>query len=133
MRALALALLLCAAPAFADPVAAPDPLAYSQLPDAGQERAAQALMRSIRCVVCQAQTIADSDADLAGDMRALIRHRVAAGEPPATVRRWLIERYGDWVSYAPPLEPLTWPLWGAPLLLVAAGMVIARGTLRRRR
>jgi cytochrome c-type biogenesis protein CcmH len=131
-RALALVLVV-AAPARADPVMAPDPLAYSQLPDRGQEARAAALMATIRCVVCQGQAIADSDADLAGDMRALIRHRIAAGEPPEAIRRWLIGRYGAWVSYSPPVEPVTWPLWAAPLLLVAAGVAVARTTLRRRR
>ena len=125
-------LLLVAAPALADPVMPPDPLAYSQLPDAGQEAAAENLMRTIRCVVCQGQAIADSDADLAGDMRALIRRRIAAGEQPEAVRAWLVQRYGSWVSYRPPLEPVTWPLWAAPVLLVAAGGWIARTTLRRR-
>lgn len=91
------------------------------------------LMRTIRCVVCQGQAIADSDADLAGDMRALIRHRIAAGEPPEAVRAWLIQRYGAWVSYTPPLEAMTWPLWAAPVLLVGLGLWIARSTLRRRR
>ena len=133
MRRWFVALALAAAPALADPTMAPDPLAYSQLPDAGQEAKAAALMATIRCVVCQGQAIADSDADLAGDMRALVRHRIAAGEQPEAVRRWLIARYGAWVSYRPPLEPVTWPLWAAPLLLVALGLWIARTTLARRR
>jgi cytochrome c-type biogenesis protein CcmH len=127
------ALMLNAAPLRADPTMAPDPLAYSQLPDPAQERQAAALMATIRCVVCQGQAIADSDADLAGDMRALVRHRIAAGERPEAVRRWLVARYGAWVSYRPPLEPVTWPLWAAPLLLVALGLWIARSTLGRRR
>jgi cytochrome c-type biogenesis protein CcmH len=134
VRALLLALLFAAGGiAHADPSMAPDPLAYSQLPDARQEAAAEGLMRTIRCVVCQGQAIADSDADLAGDMRALIRHRIAAGERPEAVRAWLVQRYGAWVSYRPPLDALTWPLWAAPLLLVAGGALVARQTLRRRR
>ena len=55
----------------------------------------------MRCLVCQGQSIADSDAELAGDMRALVRERIAAGETPERSPRWLIERYGDWVSYQP--------------------------------
>ena len=62
-------------------------------------------------------------------MRALVRQRIAAGESPDQVRAWLIERYGDWVSYRPPVEPLTWPLWAAPLLLVLAGAWLAAGAL----
>ena len=84
--------------------ASPEPLAHSQLPDPTQEAAARALMATIRCLVCQGQSIADSDADMAGDMRALVRRRIAAGEPPAAVRDWLIARYGDYVSYDPPLS-----------------------------
>ncbi|USI74599.1 cytochrome c-type biogenesis protein CcmH [Sphingomonas morindae] len=112
---------------------AQDPLAYTQLPDPAQEAKARALMASLRCVVCQGQSIADSDADLAGDMRALVRHRIAAGARPAAVRAWMVERYGAWVSYDPPLSALTWPLWAAPLLLLIAGAWLARGAFRRTR
>lgn len=108
-------------------------LANTQLPDPRQEAAAKALMESVRCLVCQGQSIADSDADLAGDMRAMIRRRIAAGEKPEDIRRWLIERYGDWVSYKPVLDTATAPLWIAPLLLLAAGAWLARGRFRRRR
>jgi cytochrome c-type biogenesis protein CcmH len=66
-------------------------------------------------------------------MRALVRRRIAAGERPEAIRAWLVDRYGNWVSYAPPVEPATWPLWGAPILLVLAGAWLARGRLRRRR
>lgn len=133
LRIAAAALCLAAGAAQADPTMAPDPLAYTQLPDARQEAAAEGLMRTIRCVVCQGQAIADSDADLAGDMRALIRHRIAAGEQPEAVRAWLVSRYGAWVSYRPALDGVTWPLWAAPLLLLAVGALLARQTLTRRR
>ena len=132
-RLLALALLVTPVALRADPVMAPEPLSYTQLPDPAAEARAQALMQTIRCVVCQGQSIADSDADLAGDMRAIIRQRIAAGETPATIRAWMNARYGRWVSYEPPLDTLTWPLWAAPILLVAVGLLVARGTLRRRR
>ena len=125
--------MLAAAPAAAEPTMAPDPLAYSQLADPAQEKAAQALMATLRCVVCQGQAIADSDADLAGGMRALVRHRIAAGERPEAIRAWLVERYGAWVSYSPPVDAMTWPLWAAPLLFVGAGLLVARTSLRRRR
>jgi cytochrome c-type biogenesis protein CcmH len=128
----ALAFLL-ATPAFADSLMPPAALANTQLPDPRQEAQAKALMQTLRCLVCQGQSIADSDAELAGDMRALVRRRIQAGEKPDAIRDWLIARYGNWVSYTPPMEPVTWPLWGAPLLLLLAGVVIARGTLRWRR
>jgi hypothetical protein len=86
-------------------------------------------MEELRCLVCQGQSIADSNAELAGDMRALVRQRIAAGESPEQVRAWLIERYGDWVSYRPPVEPLTWPLWAAPLLLLLCGAWLLRKRL----
>jgi cytochrome c-type biogenesis protein CcmH len=129
---LALALTL-AAPALAQPVTPPAPYAYRQLDDPRQEARAKALMETLRCLVCQGQSIADSDATMAGDMRALVRERIAAGEEPEAVRAWLIERYGNWVSYKPPLEPVTWPLWAAPLAILAAGLWLARGRFRKAR
>jgi cytochrome c-type biogenesis protein CcmH len=128
----ALALLL-ASPAFAQSSLPPSRYAYTQLEDPKQEAQAKALMETLRCLVCQGQSIADSDADMAGDMRALVRERIAAGEEPESIRRWLVDRYGAWVSYRPPVEPLTWPLWAAPLLLVALGLFLARGRFRRKR
>nr|WP_310100702.1 cytochrome c-type biogenesis protein [Sphingomonas sp. BE138] len=108
------------------------PLAYTQLRDPARERQARALMETLRCVVCQGQSIADSDADMAGEMRALVRQRIARGEAPEAVRAWLIARYGDYVSYAPPLRAATLPLWLAPLVLLALGAWLARATFRRR-
>jgi cytochrome c-type biogenesis protein CcmH len=128
----ALFLLLTSAPAFAQSSLPPSRYAYSQLEDPGQEAQAKALMETLRCLVCQGQSIADSDADMAGDMRALVRERIAAGEKPEAIRSWLIDRYGAWVSYRPPVEPLTWPLWAAPLVLVGLGAWLARGRFRRK-
>ena len=129
MRALAIVALLLAAPLAAQ-TALPR-LAYTQLRDPDQERQARALMETLRCVVCQGQSIADSDADMAGEMRALVRQRIARGEAPEAVRSWLIARYGDYVSYAPPLRAATLPLWLAPLVLLALGAWLARATFRR--
>ena len=124
-------LLLIVSPAFAQSSLPPSRYAYTQLEDPGQEAKAKALMETLRCLVCQGQSIADSDADMAGDMRALVRERIRAGEKPEAIRRWLVDRYGAWVSYRPPVEPLTWPLWAAPLILVALGLYLARGRFRR--
>jgi cytochrome c-type biogenesis protein CcmH len=126
-------LILLAAPALADSDPPAARYANEQLPDARQEAQAKALMEELRCLVCQGQSIADSDAELAGDMRAMVRQRIAAGEKPADVRAWLVERYGDWVSYRPPVEPMTWPLWAAPLVLLAIGAFLLRHRFRRRR
>jgi len=133
MRYFLALLLIFAGPALADSSLPPALWANEQLPDPRQEAKAKALMEELRCLVCQGQSIADSNAELAGDMRALVRQRIAAGEPPEQVRSWLIERYGDWVSYRPPLEPVTWPLWAAPVLLLAAGAFLLRKRLVRRR
>jgi cytochrome c-type biogenesis protein CcmH len=125
--------MLAAAVLFAAPLAAQDslppaPYAYVQLPDAAQEARARALMETLRCLKCQGQSIADSDAPMAGDMRSQVRSRIAAGEEPEAVRAWLVERYGDYVSYAPQVTSITWPLFAAPLVL----LMLAAWVFRRR-
>jgi cytochrome c-type biogenesis protein CcmH len=116
------------------PVIAQDaPLADVQLTDPAKEAQAKALMETIRCVECQGQAIADSNADIAANMRSLIRQRIKAGESPAQVRAWLIQRYGDYISYDPPLGGSTWPLWAAPIVLLVIGVAIARSSFRRKR
>lgn len=112
---------------------APADLADAQLADPRQEASARALMETIRCVVCQGQSIADSDATMAGDMRALVRTRISAGESAGEVRDWLIERYGAYITYDPPLTGATAALWLAPLVLLAIGGWVARSSFRRRR
>jgi cytochrome c-type biogenesis protein CcmH len=102
------------------------------LPDPAQERAAKDLMETIRCVVCQGQSIADSNADLAADMRGMIRERIAAGEKPESIRAWLIEHYGDWVSFKPQFEGRSAPLWLAPLAAFLIGAFLMRGRFKRR-
>jgi len=133
MTRLFLALALIAAPVLADSDMPPAPLADTQLPDPKQEAQAQALMETIRCLVCQGQSIADSNAELAGDMRAMVRQRIAAGEKPAAIRAWLVRRYGSWVTYDPPLDRVTWILWAAPILFLCIGLWIARSSFRGRR
>lgn len=90
-------------------------------------------MTSLRCLVCQGQSIADSDADMAASMRALVRQRILAGDSPATIRHWLVERYGEYVTYDPPFDASTALLWLAPVFLLAIGLLIARSSLRMRR
>lgn len=134
MRALLLLLLIFAAPsALADSNLPPAYWSDRQLPDRRQEAQARSLMEELRCLVCQGQSIADSDAEIAGDMRDLVRRRIAAGEQPAAVRSWLVQRYGNWVSYRPPTQPVGWPLWAAPILLIVGGLWLARGRLWRKR
>jgi cytochrome c-type biogenesis protein CcmH len=134
MRAFAIFLALClAAPALADSNLPPAYWAYRQLPDPKQEAKAQALIEELRCLVCQGQSIADSDAELAGDMRDLVRRRIAAGEKPEAIRAWLIERYGDWISYRPSGELVAWPLWATPIVLLIFGGAMVAGRVRRKR
>ena len=132
MRAIAL-LLLAAAPVAAQTALPPAELANRQLADPAKEAEARALMEEVRCLVCAGQSIADSDADMAGDMRAMVRERIAAGESADQVRAWLIDRYGDAVSYNPPWSWRSAPLWIAPLIVLAFGLWLARGLFRRRR
>ncbi|EZP71485.1 Cytochrome C biogenesis protein [Sphingomonas paucimobilis] len=134
MRMLAaLIAMLLSAPVLAQSALPPAPYANRQISDPAQERKAKALMETIRCLTCQSQSIADSDASLAGDMRSQIRERIMAGEEPEHIRAWLIERYGDWVSYEPTADPILWPLWGAPVLLIGLGLLVLRGRIRRKR
>jgi cytochrome c-type biogenesis protein CcmH len=124
--------LLIAQPLRADSNLPPAYWANRQLPDPKQEASAQALMEDLRCLVCQGQSIADSDAELAGDMRDLVRRRIAAGEQPGQIRNWLIQRYGTWISYRPTDEPSAWPLWLAPLVLLLIGVWLIRRRIRTR-
>lgn len=125
--------LLAAHPALADSSLPPAEWANRQLPDPRQEARATALMEELRCLVCQGQSIADSDAEIAGDMRHLVRSRIAAGDQPRAIRAWLVERYGNWISYRPPTRPIGWPLWGAPIVLLLAGVLLVRKRIRLRR
>ena len=129
---LVLALALAPLPLAAQTRPAAD-YANVQLRDPAKEAEAAALMATLRCLVCQGQSIADSDADMAGDMRSLVRQRIEAGDSAQDVRAWLIARYGDYVTYDPPVSMMTLPLWLTPLALLALGGWIARASFRRRR
>ncbi|WP_324260556.1 cytochrome c-type biogenesis protein [Altererythrobacter sp. H2] len=132
------ALLILVAAIFAVPVVAqqtlpPAPYAYRQLDDPAQEEAAVKLMHALRCLKCQSQSIADSDAPMAGDMRHQVRTRILAGEEPEDIRAWLVERYGDYVSYEPTMSSTTWPLFVMPLMLVLVAVIILWRRLRLRK
>ena len=125
-------LLIFATPAAAQDAMPPAPYANRQLSDPAQEEKAQALMETLRCLKCQSQSIADSDAPMAGDMRSQVRQRIAAGEEPEAIRAWLVARYGDYVSYAPRVTALTWPLFAAPLAVLALAALLLRRRFGRR-
>lgn len=131
MKRLLLALALLTAPALAQDSLPPAPYAYKQLDDPALEARAKALMETLRCLKCQSQSIADSDAPMAGDMRHQVRERIAAGEEPEAIRQWLIERYGDYVTYTPQVRPLTAPLFAAPLLFAVLAAVLLRRRFRK--
>lgn len=123
----ALALLIAlSGPAFA---IQPDEV----LADPALEARARDLSKGLRCLVCQNQSIDDSDADLARDLRIILRERLTAGDSDAQVIAFLTARYGDFVLLKPPIKPVTWALWFGPaalLLLGAGGIVIG---MRRRK
>jgi cytochrome c-type biogenesis protein CcmH len=131
-RFAALLLMILAVPAFANDTMPPAPYAYRQLDDPKLEAKAQALMETLRCLTCQSQSIADSDASMAGDLRNEVRLRIAAGESPEHIRQWLIARYGDYISYEPRVTSVTWPLFAIPLALIALGLTIVLRRFRRR-
>jgi cytochrome c-type biogenesis protein CcmH len=119
--------VLLAVPLVAQDTMPPAPYAYRQLDDPALEARAQGLMETLRCLKCQSQSIADSDAPMAGDMRSQVRMRIAAGEDPEHIRKWLMQRYGDYVSYAPVVSRTTWPLFAGPLvLLLLAALLLWR-------
>ena len=129
MKTLGLALALVVSGANAPP---PD-YAQEALADPAQEAQAEALMDTIRCVVCQGQPISGSNADLAGDMRRMVRERIAAGQSPDQIRAWLVGRYGAWISFKPELAPQTMPLWLVPMAALGAGALLAWRRLGGRR
>lgn len=133
IRLLSLLLLLIApGAALAQTALPPAPYADTQLEDPALEKKAHDLMQTIRCVTCQSQSIADSNASMAADLRSEIRTRIKAGEEPEAIRKWLIDRYGDWISYAPTADPILWPLWAAPVVLLMIGGTIVASRLKRR-
>jgi cytochrome c-type biogenesis protein CcmH len=105
--------------------------APAALADPAQEARAQSLEREIRCVQCQNEPIAQSTADIAGDMRRLVRERVEAGDSDEEIRTFFRQRYGDFVLFRPPFDPRTWALWGAPFILLAGGLVAVLAVRRR--
>ena len=132
MKRLVALLIALAVPAAAQDTLPPAPYAYRQLDNPKLEAKAEALMETLRCLTCQSQSIADSDASMAGDMRNEIRLRIAAGEQPEHIRQWLIARYGDYISYEPRMTSMTWPLFVVPVLVLLAAVLIVARRLRAR-
>ena len=117
IRLLLAALWLAATPAFAG--------------DALEARL-KGLESQLRCLVCQNQTLAESEAPLAADLRHEVRELAQAGKSDDDIRSYLVARYGDFVLYKPPVKPVTYLLWFGPFLLLAGGLVVWVVVLRRR-
>lgn len=128
MKLAAAALLCCV---IALPVhAVSDPAEL--LPDRAQELRAEAIGDQLRCLVCQNESIEQSDADLARDLRRIIRQRVIAGDSDPQIIDWMVARYGNFVRLRPPLDAMTLVLWGAPGIALLAGLAAAVIAWRRR-
>lgn len=110
--------------------AASDPT--ERLPDPAQEARARALFQEVRCLVCQNESIDDSNAELAADLRRLVRDEVKAGRTDAQVRSYLVERYGEFVLLKPAFSWGNAALWGAPFLVVLLGLFLLARNLRNR-
>ena len=126
VRALALALMLAAGPALG---AVGDPA--MQLPDPAQEERARGIGRELRCLVCQNQSIEDSDADLARDLRRIVREQVSAGRSDAEVVGFVHQRYGDFMLLRPRFTAATALLWATPAVALLAGALLVRAVRRR--
>lgn len=92
----------------------------------------QELIHGFRCLVCQDETVADSDADLAADFRRQIHAMVAAGKSDAEIKSYMVERYGNFVLYKPPVQLSTWLLWTGPFILLCIGLLAVTSVVRRR-
>ena len=116
--------------AVSSPLLAVEPA--EMLADPALEARARSVSQQLRCVVCQNQSIDDSNADLAHDMRVLVRERIVAGDTDNEVVRFMVDRYGDFVTLTPPFKPATWALWFGPVVFVLLALGVARGLFRRR-
>ena len=119
--------LVFAAPAMAQVVMEETPLA-----DEAQEKEAREIMKGLRCLVCQNQSIEDSNADLARDLRIVVREKVALGMDKAAIEAYLVERYGDWVLMKPPVKKQALLLWVAPILFLLVGLFVVIALFRRK-
>ncbi|MES2297046.1 MAG: cytochrome c-type biogenesis protein [Pseudomonadota bacterium] len=128
--AVLLALLAPSAGAGAPAGTAP---ALPAAPDPVLEKRVMTLSEQLRCLVCQNQTIADSHADLAIDLKNQVREKLAKGMADQDVIDYMVQRYGDFVLYKPPVKRITWLLWFGPFALLAGGIALLMVNLRRRR
>ncbi len=129
LASLLLAMLTCFSAFAQQPVHDPRPLAFA---NASEEARFHALTAQLRCVQCQNQSLADSNAQIAQDLRREVLELMQGGRDDAQIKQFLVARYGDFVLYQPPLQPGTWLLWGGPLLFLLAGGVVVWRVVRAR-
>jgi cytochrome c-type biogenesis protein CcmH len=131
MRTAPRAWLLCALLAIAGSVAAQaiDPLPFR---DHAEELRFQHLTGELRCLVCQDENLADSNADFARDLRHKVFELMQQGQSDAQIKQYLVDRYSDFVLYDPPVNAHTWLLWFGPLLILIAGGFVVGYTIRKR-
>jgi cytochrome c-type biogenesis protein CcmH len=110
--------------------AASDPA--DRLPDSAQEARARALFKDVRCLVCQNESIDDSEAELAGDLRHVVREQVRQGRSDAEIKRFLTDRYGEFVLMTPAFSMGNLALWGGPFVVVGLGLALLLTRLRNR-
>jgi cytochrome c-type biogenesis protein CcmH len=114
--------------------AEPPPVQYPEIPlTPSQETHYRTLLFTLRCLVCQNESLLDSDAPLAADLRQKVRKRIAAGETDDQIKKYLTDRYGDFVLYKPPLQRNTVLLWTGPFVLAAIGLIALIAFARRSR
>ena len=134
---LAAALVLGSAPALAQTASGQPYLApgttESLITDPADKARYDKLAHELRCLVCQNQTLAESDASLAADLRRQVESMIVEGRTDAQIKTYLVERYGDFVLYRPPVQSNTWALWFGPFALLAIGIAVWIGINRRRR
>jgi cytochrome c-type biogenesis protein CcmH len=139
VAALAGALALAGAAAFAasapdaSPGASPGAVdAYGELRDPALQSRFERITHDLRCLVCQNESIADSNVELAADLRRQVREMLVAGQGDDAIFRFMTDRYGEFVRFNPPLEPKTLLIWGAPFIMLILGAVIIVRIVRQR-
>lgn len=130
-RALALALLLMTAGMATAQVAPPPSAVGESFSDPALETRARHLQRQLRCLVCQGESIDESNSTLAADLRRLVREQIAAGKSDQQIQDFLLARYGDFILLKPPMRPYTWLLWLAPFLVLAGAGGVAWVTIKK--
>jgi cytochrome c-type biogenesis protein CcmH len=125
MRYIILSMLLVTVPALAVD-------SEPALPNPALQQRYETLTHEFRCLVCQNETIAESNAGLAADLRAQVRQQLIAGKSNDQIKKYMVARYGDFVLFKPPWQPNTWLLWGGPLLLLGIGALVVLSVVRRK-